>query len=187
MLELTAPGEYAVRAQFKYKGEEQVIWEGEFMLDELLKQRAQGLQACEGRTRVRVSVRGSACMCVCAGVCMYVCVCMRVCACVCPCVRVCACVCVQAFVCMRVCACVCVHACVCMRAYACVCVHACVCMLVYTCFCVRACEFVHVRVRTRLYVSPCSMLDALRARGMHVCAQLCSSVQHAATHYICRR
>ena len=149
MLELTAPGEYAVRAQFKYKGEEQVIWEGEFMLDELLKQRAQGLQACEGRTRVRVSVRGSACMCVCAGVCVYVCVCMR--------------------------------------AYACVCVHACVCMLVYTCFCVRACEFVHVRVRTRLYVSPCSMLDALRAREMHVCAQLCSSVQHAATHYICRR
>ena len=76
------------------------------MLDELLKQRAQGLQACEGRTRVRVSVRGSACMCVCAGVCVYVCVCMRVCACVrmhaCVCTRVCACLCIHASVCVRV-------------------------------------------------------------------------------------
>jgi len=44
VLELTEPGEYCVRALFKVGGAEQVIWEGVFMLDELLKQRAQGLK-----------------------------------------------------------------------------------------------------------------------------------------------
>jgi len=47
VLELTAPGEYAVRAQIKLGGVEQVIWEGEFMLDELLKQRAQAIKQLE--------------------------------------------------------------------------------------------------------------------------------------------
>src|SRR4029434_6412780 len=71
-----------------------------------------------------------ACMCVssqvCACICMHVCVCAYLCVCLCVCdVSVCVCVCV-----MDLCVCLCVYVCVC------VCVSVCVCVCVYVCVCV---------------------------------------------------